>query len=165
MMNFKLNGPVGADFNHDPDDVKNAKQALNDLGFFKTPKYGMTPYPDQPLFDGIRGFQKAHGLKVDGIMKPGGETERIMGQATRQQAQAAPNRSGDHVPIDHTVRDPKTGKTRIWNGRGWDDELTVDDINKIYGPDSVLRRIGRMPTEDEDARRIRRRDRMGPAFP
>lgn len=28
--------------------------------------------------DAIRGFQKANGLKTDGWMKPGGETEKMM---------------------------------------------------------------------------------------
>ncbi len=38
----------------------------------------MTPYPDEPMFDGIKAYQKANRLRVDGVMKPGGETEQSM---------------------------------------------------------------------------------------
>ena len=32
------------------------------------------------MFDGIRRFQKANGLKVDGFIRPGGPTERAINQ-------------------------------------------------------------------------------------
>lgn len=35
----------------------------------------MTKFSDNQIFDGIRKFQKDNRLKVDGIMKPSGETE------------------------------------------------------------------------------------------
>ena len=34
----------------------------------------ITGYPDQPLFDGIKKFQKDKGLFQDALMDPGGET-------------------------------------------------------------------------------------------
>lgn len=36
----------------------------------------MTEYPDQQLFEAIRQFQRDNGLRVDGMMRPDGETER-----------------------------------------------------------------------------------------
>ncbi len=78
MFPFKLNGPVGPDFDHDLTDVQTAKSALIKTGHFKTPDYGLTPYPDQPLFEGIKSFQTTRGLKVDGVMKPGGETAQAL---------------------------------------------------------------------------------------
>lgn len=54
------------------------KSALKALGHCKTPDYGMTPYPDESMFDGIKSYQRANKLRVDGIMKPGGETEESM---------------------------------------------------------------------------------------
>ncbi|MBT3238139.1 MAG: hypothetical protein HOL37_02990 [Rhodospirillaceae bacterium] len=54
----------------------NVKKALGGLGFYKTPNFGRTPYPDNDLFDGLKSFQKSAGLKADGMMKPSGETEK-----------------------------------------------------------------------------------------
>jgi hypothetical protein len=56
--------------------VLNAKHAFRQLGYYDVPSYGLTPYPDQPLFDGVRAYQKDNDLTVDGTMMPGGETEQ-----------------------------------------------------------------------------------------
>lgn len=42
-------------------------------------KHGITTYPDNLLFAGIKAFQSDYGLKQDGVMKPGGETENTLG--------------------------------------------------------------------------------------
>jgi len=39
---------------------------------------GLTEFSDRNLFDGIKSFQRRRGLKIDGVMKPGGETERAI---------------------------------------------------------------------------------------
>jgi len=64
--------------NSDLDDVLKVKTALHGLGFFEVPDYGLTKFPDQPLFKGIKKFQSANGLKRDGIMKPDGETIKTL---------------------------------------------------------------------------------------
>ena len=61
-----------------PADVLNVKRALNHMGFYDVPDYGMTPYADRTMFDGIRRFQRANGLRVDGVMRRGHATERAM---------------------------------------------------------------------------------------
>ena len=78
-MTFRLNRPIGPEFNHDLKDVLKTKKALDTLGHFATPDYGLTEFPDQPMFDAIKGFQRDHGLKEDGAMKPGGETAVRLG--------------------------------------------------------------------------------------
>ncbi|MGJ3260417.1 MAG: peptidoglycan-binding domain-containing protein [Rhodospirillales bacterium] len=70
------------------DDTLQTKAVLKALGHYKTPEYGMTPYPDEPLFDGIKAYQEANNLKVDGVMKPGGETEKSINERV-EAAQAA----------------------------------------------------------------------------
>jgi hypothetical protein len=84
---FRLKRVLDADSSVDLDDSLRAKKAFRESGFFKTPRYGVTPYPDAPLFDAIRGFQSANGLRRDGIMKPDGETATRLGAvlAERQQ--------------------------------------------------------------------------------
>ena len=66
-----------------PADVLNVKLALNRIGFYDVPDYGMTPYADRTMFDGIRRFQRANGLRVDGVMQRGHATERAMNDALR----------------------------------------------------------------------------------
>ena len=48
------------------------------MGYYKVPEWGMTKFTDNQMFDGIRKFQKDNGLKIDGIMKPEGETENTI---------------------------------------------------------------------------------------
>lgn len=71
-----LNRPLSTTSPSDPDDVLTAKRVFRRLGYYEIPRYGLTPYPDQPLFDGIRDYQRDNDLTVDGVMHPGGETEQ-----------------------------------------------------------------------------------------
>lgn len=72
---YKLKSIVGASYNTDPDDVWVTKQNLKNKGYYTQPSEGMSEYADQNLFDSIKQYQQTNGLRVDGIMKPGGETE------------------------------------------------------------------------------------------
>lgn len=75
---LSLKRPLAADSAADEDDVLSVKKNLNRSGYYDEPDYGMTPYPDKPLFDGIRTFQKDNDLTIDGVMNPGGETETAL---------------------------------------------------------------------------------------
>ncbi|MCP5366046.1 MAG: peptidoglycan-binding protein [Hyphomicrobiales bacterium] len=79
-LDFRLNNTLGRSHNTDPDDVLAAKAAFRGLGYYRTPRYGMTPYPDEPLFEGITAFQRDHDLAADGLMKPGGPTAKRLGR-------------------------------------------------------------------------------------
>lgn len=80
---LRLRSTLGRSYNANLDDVEPVKKALNGLGYYPIPGYGMTPYPDEFMFQGIERFQRNNGLQVDGIMKPGGETERTLNEVTR----------------------------------------------------------------------------------
>lgn len=84
LQPFALNSRVDRAANVAPDDTLRTKKALNGLGYYRIPSYGMTPYPDEPLFNGIERFQKDHGLTVDGIMKPAGETATKLGEVLKK---------------------------------------------------------------------------------
>lgn len=71
---FRLKATIGRSFNTSPNDVLMVKTALDGLGFYNSPNFGVTPYPDESMFAGIEKFQSAHGLERDGIMKPDGPT-------------------------------------------------------------------------------------------
>jgi len=81
---FALNKPMSESTNLDFDDVSNAKTALQQLGYYETPRWGLTHYPDEALFGGLRAFQRDQGLTVDGTMRPGGPTETALDGALRQ---------------------------------------------------------------------------------
>ncbi|MBL8665134.1 MAG: peptidoglycan-binding protein [Candidatus Odyssella sp.] len=78
---LQLNRPLSATSDADPQDVLSAKSAFKRLGYYETPSYGLTPYPDQQLFDGVRAYQKDKGLAVDGYMLPAGETEQSVNKS------------------------------------------------------------------------------------
>ncbi|MBF0250209.1 MAG: peptidoglycan-binding protein [Alphaproteobacteria bacterium] len=75
MSPFHVNGRISASSNCFPQDILAAKTALHRLGFYEMPDYGLTDFPDRRLMDAITAFQKARGLRVDGAMRPEGETE------------------------------------------------------------------------------------------
>lgn len=64
--------------NINPDDVFSVKNKLKEMGYYKMPEWGMTKFTDNQMFDGIRQFQKDNGLKIDGVIKPEGETENTI---------------------------------------------------------------------------------------
>ena len=79
MFPFSLNQTIGSSYPADPDDVLRTKKGLNRLGFYSVPKeYGMTPWTDDELFEGLKNFQRKNGLAVDGIMNPGGPTQAVL---------------------------------------------------------------------------------------
>ncbi len=78
-----------------PADVLNVKRALNRMGFSDVPDYGMTPYPDGAMFEGIQRFQRANGLRVDGVMQRGHATERAMNDRLQQLTGAGARAEGD----------------------------------------------------------------------
>lgn len=71
---IKIKNTLGIDYNVNTQDVYKIKQALNKIGFYKTPEYGLTPYPDDKMYQAIKSYQKFKGIKSDGILTPEGET-------------------------------------------------------------------------------------------
>lgn len=81
MSMFKLKEAIGTNYRVDPNDLMNTKRALNQLGYYDVPPHrGIDDWTDDATFDGIRNFQRAKGLKVDGLMRPGGPTERAINE-------------------------------------------------------------------------------------
>jgi hypothetical protein len=73
---YKLKSIVSANSAVNSDDVWVLKQALRQEGYYSEPVNEITPFPDRELFKAIKRFQSDTGLRVDGVVKPGGETER-----------------------------------------------------------------------------------------
>jgi peptidoglycan hydrolase-like protein with peptidoglycan-binding domain len=71
---LNLKSDISKSHKLEEEDVLKAKIALNKEGYYDVPDYGMTPYSDERMFDGMKKFQKEKGLQVDGVMRPDGET-------------------------------------------------------------------------------------------
>lgn len=80
---LRLKHPIGKSYNMGPEDTLAAKRVLASLGHMAVPDYGIDEYPDQPLIDAVKAFQRTSGLREDGVMKPGGETEAGLNAAMR----------------------------------------------------------------------------------
>lgn len=102
---YSLKSSLASNANVDLDDAMKTKLALQRLGYYKTPSYGMTPYPDQPLFDGVSALQRDKGLRSTGEMRPGDDTEKAIRVAL---SETTPNASENS---------DKKGKY-IWRTRG-----------------------------------------------
>lgn len=72
---MKITDCVGNGRNNAPSDVLWAKEALTCLGRY--PRSGKTRhgYIDRDLHQAIENYQRDRGLRCDGYMAPGGETE------------------------------------------------------------------------------------------
>jgi hypothetical protein len=68
--------PVGNGRDNEQEDVLGVKHAMRTLGRYAAPDYGVTGYIDRPLDRAIRNYQADRGVRVDGYLSPGGETER-----------------------------------------------------------------------------------------
>lgn len=117
----KLDEPVTSSGNVVLSDAQKVKSALEFLGVTRTGAQS-DPYPSHDLFRGIKDFQKREGLRVDGEMRPGGETEQRM-NALIQEA------DGLGVPTQHS--DSQNGV-----------QVAAAPVNKSmgrrYGPEGAL---------------------------
>lgn len=90
-----------------PDAIK-AGDALANLGFF-----GNSANAETDLTNGVKAFQNANGLKVDGVINPGGPTENAISKALSPN----PTPSDNTLPSNVTIRKP-TGTNpdeRAWS--------------------------------------------------
>lgn len=70
MRRFAMKSTLGRSYPADPEDTRAIKAVLYRLGYYRPPFFGITPYPDEALFNGIERFQARHNLEKDAIMKP-----------------------------------------------------------------------------------------------
>jgi peptidoglycan hydrolase-like protein with peptidoglycan-binding domain len=92
FMPLKLKSVLAENANANPDDVLAIKTLLEKLGLYEIPEWGLTDFPDRELFEAIRAFQDRAGLKVDGRMKPGGETQTALHKIARMLQGLRPRR-------------------------------------------------------------------------
>lgn len=103
-----LKQPFGRNHNVDLDDSLSIKRALNSLGYYQIPRHGLTPYPDEALFKGIKAFQRDSRLRADGIMEPGGETAVALGESISRLNPTPSISSGSLLKSDALVAEPSS---------------------------------------------------------
>lgn len=91
MSIFNLNKDVARSSAVAEEDMIPLKTYLKKFGAYDTPSYGMTRYPDNELFEGIKTYQRKNNLTVDGTMKREGETISSM---NKELARNKPSRLG-----------------------------------------------------------------------
>jgi hypothetical protein len=75
---MQLSRRVGRDIAVGEADTTAIKAGLQRLGFYEEPSYGMTPYPDDRMFEGIKALQTRLGLEATGTIRPGGPEEQAL---------------------------------------------------------------------------------------
>lgn len=78
---MKLSRRAGRDISVPEAETREIKTALARLGLYEIPSYGLTPYPDEAMFDGIAALQTRLGAEATGSMLPGGIEELAMSDA------------------------------------------------------------------------------------
>ena len=76
--NFSVKSLLASNTNVDLDDSMKTKLALRRLGYYKTPSYGMTSYPDAQLFVAVGDLQADKGMRRTGEIRPGDDTEKAI---------------------------------------------------------------------------------------
>jgi Putative peptidoglycan binding domain len=71
--NSNLRDSVGNGRANHPEDLRWVKEALRLMGRYNGGED--TPYIDRTLARAIEGYQRDRGLRRDGVLTPGGETE------------------------------------------------------------------------------------------
>ncbi len=80
LFSGMLGNAVGNDQKNDPADVRTTKSNLQKAGYFPADdkEDSDNPFLTHKMDDSIKKFQKDNNLKIDGIMKPSGKTERAL---------------------------------------------------------------------------------------
>ncbi|MEQ8228760.1 MAG: peptidoglycan-binding domain-containing protein [Rhodospirillales bacterium] len=87
---FRLKQTIGETYNMDLEDALNTKHALAQIGHLEPPEAGLDEFPDRPMIEAVKSFQRDQGLAEDGIMKPDGPTLERLNESLTQAQPSAP---------------------------------------------------------------------------
>lgn len=127
-LSLFLKRPIDANSRADPNDVVVVKRSLERLGYYQQPKWGLQDFTDGQMFEGIKAFQRDHGLRVDGIMRPGGETATALGPLLLQVEQKP--HEADEEALNPDSRPPKERCDELYYHR---DIPICNQVTAIFG--------------------------------
>ena len=97
------------------DDAVRTKTALQRLGYYKPPSFGINQFMDDAMLRGLKRFQTENGLEADGEARPGGPTERLINASLREREKPTPSPFGLDGPVGTgAVNDPWDVKRVKW---------------------------------------------------
>ena len=73
-----IEDPLASNFPNNQEDTLAIKKALNELGYYEPPEWGLSGQTEAALYEGIKNFQKDNKLAIDGRINPGGETIKTL---------------------------------------------------------------------------------------
>lgn len=122
----RLGGSVGNNMDNNKDDVLKTKRHLSQAGYMTREAQEMeSPFITRKMDEGIKAFQRDRVLKIDGILKPGGETERSLFEILT-------NRSADEV-----FGSPSQGNDSGSIGFGGNVSGTLGSITPPFSPEAI----------------------------
>ena len=134
-----FSGGIGNDEDNNENDVIKARDGLAKAGYEAGEKgLGIL---DRALDTATKAFQKDNGLKIDGVMKPGGETETTLRAILNRKSGKSPEVKGKGNNFFPTP--PKPLKLQSSIGDGYDN--TVEDIGAL---ENVLAGLGHLKLGD-----------------
>lgn len=95
---FRLKKTIGEAYSMDLEDSLNTKKALARLGHLEEPEDGFDEYPDRPMIEAVRSFQRANSLVEDGVMKPDGPTIARLNESLVATPKPSPWPRGSIIP-------------------------------------------------------------------
>jgi len=102
---FSLKTTVAKNTQSDLEDQVLIKTAMTALGYYDDTETGLNPYADKKLFHSVKDFQKDNDLKVDGVIKPDGPTQKTIKErlkATPQSIGAFKDFSRNYIDLKKT---------------------------------------------------------------
>lgn len=136
---FNLKGSVARDSSTHIEDSGNIKMALTALGYYDAAETGLSPYGDNQLFRAIKTFQKDNNLRVDGVIKPDGPTQKSI----KEKLEASPQAVGafkDFVKNWWDMREANTIDADKYfhckanyeaTKRGWRGEASAENLSNM----------------------------------
>ena len=108
MPLFKVKRPVAPNVTADAKDVIGTKMVLNSLGYYGRPSNGsLGGWVNTGMFDAIRDFQRDNGLDVDGVIRPGGATEKEVNRHLEAASETTSETGGKGPVITPPNVDPR----------------------------------------------------------
>jgi hypothetical protein len=132
---LRLRSTIGRNYDVDPNDTRDTKTTLRDLGYFETLSIGVTPYPDADMFEGIEDFQDDFDLRKDGVMTPNGETERKLNEVIDLSRSAPEIRPS---PVAPSVAMPKLGPSTGDRSESSTPEPSENDREQVVALPAVI---------------------------
>lgn len=144
---MKLVRRVGRDISITESDTLQIKAALVKMGKYEVPSYGITPYPDQAMIEGIRSLQSDLGVDPTGSIRPGGPEEAALtvaaeggsgsGGGTVHVHSYTQERHGNDVRVVEHVRSaPRGGRSASGRGAAFDTNKFIDKLDEMAGAQS-----------------------------